>query len=172
MQLHLIRILFITVALTIPIPAIAAGPMSLAGLTLNMTPAQVTEKAQELGYTQDSMQGQDENTTLYSYHAEVYGARPLTFSCFYHQGRLSDIIIDFSPDTKEEISHLKNQIAEQKSEWDMLFGDNKNIFKMHTEDGLNKMTWDLDGQKAGIFYDDSYNTVTFFVRKKLGTKEQ
>ena len=92
----------------------------------------------------------------------------LNLACFFQDGFLADIVIDFSPDTAGDVSKLKSSIANLKSEWDTLYGSDKNVFKFAQEDGLNKLSWDLPGRKAGIDYDDAYAGASFYVRVKLG----
>lgn len=163
--------LFLCFLLFYPLKSWAADSMSLGGLQLGMTQAEVMAKADALGLVANETQGQGSNTTMHSFRGNVFGMRPLTFSCFFQNGSLSDIIIDFSPDTPEDVSKLKSIIADFKTEWATIYGSGKDVFQFVREDGLNKLVWDLPGRKAGISYDDDYASASFYVRWKLGTSE-
>lgn len=157
--------------LLFPLKSWASDAMSLGGLQLGMSQAEVMVKAEKLGLVANESQGQGSNTTMHSFRGEVFGMRPLSFSCFFQNGFLSDIIIDFSPDTPEDISKLKNTIAELKTDWETMYGSNKSVFSFTQEEGFNKLVWDLPGRKAGISYTDDYASGSFYVRLKLGKLE-
>ena len=163
--------LFLCFLFFLPLKSWAADSMSLGGLQLGMSQAEVMARTEALGLVVDEPQGQGSNTTMYSFKGSVFGMRPLSYSCFFQNGFLSDIIIDFSPDSAEDISKLKSSIAELKTEWDMAYGSGKDVFQFVQEEGFNKLVWDLPGRKAGISYPDDYASASFYVRLKLGNSE-